>query len=635
MLALLYMTAFLAAGIDAGNRIFPDRPWRVRLWLGAALGLAAQIWLPAMWAFALGYGPAAHALSAATGLGLWLWVRLARRGRPEPARPEDRRSLRTLLTWSAPLMVLMTALFMGHVLAPGPGGLYAGQSTYGDLNLHLGIVSSIAEQRVWPPEYSILPGTRLSYPFLVDSHSASLMLLGLPLRWAVIAPSLVMTALCFAGFHLFLEDRLGCARRTALACLLFFMTGGLGFLFFLNGAPAEGSAFRSIFTAFYRTPTNFLDLDLRWVNVLCDMMLPQRTTLLGWTMLPACLYLAWKGPVQGSRRDAAAGGALAGLLPMMHTHTFLALGVVCGGWLVAYWFRQRDKKAYLLRWLLYAAAVAVLALPQLLYWTFRQAASEGFLRFSPGWVIGADSPLWFWVKNAGLPFLFIAPAVWARWREHLPWYLGAIAIFALSHLFLFQPNPYDNNKLLYVWYLFTAALVADYLIMLWDRMAGVRGRAFLAGVCAVALFASGVLTVGRELNSNCEYRLYADDEIAAAEYLRQTAPADALIVTSDQHTNAIASLSGRNIYVGTEIFLFYHGLNYAERRQQVEAIYRDPEGSAALLAQIGADYVLISDYERYGFGIREGAFDSAYPIAFRQGNVTLYAVSPRAQSAMQ
>ena len=64
--------------------------------------------------------------------------------------------------------------------------------------------------------------------------------------------------------------------------------------------------------------------------------------------------------------------------------------------------------------------------------------------------------------------------------------------------------------------------------MLWDRMAGVRGRAFLAGVCAVALFASGVLTVGRELNSNCEYRLYADDEIAAAEYLRQTAPADAL-----------------------------------------------------------------------------------------------------------
>ena len=51
-------------------------------------------------------------------------------------------------------------------------------------------------------------------------------------------------------------------------------------------------------------------------------MLPQRTTPLGWTMLPACLYLAWKGPVKVSPTPPQA--TLAGLLPMMHTHTFLA-----------------------------------------------------------------------------------------------------------------------------------------------------------------------------------------------------------------------------------------------------------------------------------------------------------------------
>ena len=46
-----------------------------------------------------------------------------------------------------------------------------------------------------------------------------------------------------------------------------------------------------IFTGYYNMPTNFLDWDLRWVNVIADMMIPQRTTLLGWAVLPAGLVL--------------------------------------------------------------------------------------------------------------------------------------------------------------------------------------------------------------------------------------------------------------------------------------------------------------------------------------------------------
>ena len=178
MLALLYMTAFLAAGIDAGNRIFPDRPWRVRLWLGAALGLAAQIWLPAMWAFALGYGPAAHALSAATGLGLWLWVRLARRGRPEPARPGT--GVRCgRCDMSAPLMVLMTALLWAMCSCPAPAGCTPDSLRTATSTCTWASSPRSPSSAVWPPEYSILPGPVFRTRF-VDSHSASLMLLGLP-----------------------------------------------------------------------------------------------------------------------------------------------------------------------------------------------------------------------------------------------------------------------------------------------------------------------------------------------------------------------------------------------------------------------------------------------------------------------
>ena len=43
MLAILYMFAFTAAGIDMGNRIFADRPPQIRIWLGAVLGEGATI----------------------------------------------------------------------------------------------------------------------------------------------------------------------------------------------------------------------------------------------------------------------------------------------------------------------------------------------------------------------------------------------------------------------------------------------------------------------------------------------------------------------------------------------------------------------------------------------------------------
>ena len=51
------------------------------------------------------------------------------------------------------------------------GALHVGQSTYGDLCLHLGIATRAEKRRPFPPTYTLLPGARLlCYPFLADSH---------------------------------------------------------------------------------------------------------------------------------------------------------------------------------------------------------------------------------------------------------------------------------------------------------------------------------------------------------------------------------------------------------------------------------------------------------------------------------
>ena len=79
---------------------------------------------------------------------------------------------------------------------------------------------------------------------------------------------------------------------------------------------------------------------------------------------------------------------------------------------------------------------------------------------------------------------------------------------------VFQPNNYDNNKLLYIWHLLGCLLVAHLLIEL------VRAKFVLSpggrwGCALAALSPCGsVLTVGREALS--DYWQWSADDIAIA-----------------------------------------------------------------------------------------------------------------------
>lgn len=636
MLSIVYYLFFLALGIDAASRLWPHKGLLYRVWLGAVFGTVLHIWLPAIWAFAFGFTAAAHIAASVTVFVLWGIVFLLRhRAERAPFDREQRRDLRVMLAWGAPLLLLIAVLLYNHVLIPKPGGLYGGQSTFGDLSMHMGMITSIAYQGAWPPEYSIFPGQLLCYPFLADSQAASFLLLGLPLRWVIIAPSITLAVLCLAGVWLFVYDYTGRRGVATFAGLLFFLNGGLGFLLMLNGAGEAGSVFKQIFTAFYLTPTNNLNLNIQWTNVICDMLIPQRTFLLGLAMLPAALYFAHHGCVKGERRHVIAGAVLAGTLPMMHTHTFLALGVVCAGWLISYAPAQEDKWPYWRRWLIYLGIVAVLALPQLLFWTFRQTGGDGFIRVKLDWINTKDPWPWFWVKNVGMVFILLFPALWAARMERWRWYLGALFLYILAEIVVFQPNVYDNNKLFLVWYLFTAVIVAEYMGDIWRRIGKLSGRYFLAGAMAVLLFASAGLTIGREMVSGGEYLLYDGYAIEAADYIREETPPDAVFTTWDQHLNPVSALAGRNVYVGSAAYLYYHGINHGPRQEQIRQIYSDREAMRTLPRELGLDYIYVSSYERGQFALPDDWFSGTYPLAYANDGIHIYAVSDRSVEALK
>ena len=117
-----------------------------------------------------------------------------------------------------PIFILTAYLQYTHTLREIDGALYVGQSTYGDLCMHLGFATGLIGQ-AFPPEYTILPGNLLGYPFLVDALSASMLIFGTPLSIAFVVPGTLMTVLVYLGFFLFAYEVTRSKAASILALL--------------------------------------------------------------------------------------------------------------------------------------------------------------------------------------------------------------------------------------------------------------------------------------------------------------------------------------------------------------------------------------------------------------------------------
>ncbi len=639
MMGYIYFAAFEACGVAICERLMKRYGRMVRLWTGFTAGLILLMWLPSLFAFFMRFSAAAHWCALGTaliGAGAATLV---------PGRRDDRLDdpheppLWLVLAVTIPLTAVMGYMQYTHVIRPEvTGALMTGQSTYGDLNLHLGIATGLVNAQ-YPPEYTILPGTLLGYPFLMDAMSGSLYLMGMELRWAFIIPGVFMSALVYWGFVMLAWEMTRDWRAVLLASALMFINGGLGFIYVIDGAVGDPARWNEVFTGFYKAPANLVDNNIRWVNVMVDMMLPQRTLLAGWcTVLPA-LWLLLRCMREKDRKLFLILGVWAGTLPMIHTHSFLALGIVSAVVMALSVWRSRRTNWFpvLMNFLVYGAAAVLIALPQLLTWTFPQTVgggSFGSLTIRPNWVNWdgdglIDEYFWFWIKNVGPVYLFMVPAaLMAKGRQRM-FALGALGIYIIAEFIQFQPNPYDNNKLFYVAFMIMLPLAAKYLVALYERLRGLPGRQILAGAFLIVSLLSGVLSLVRECVS--EYELYGANTVEATAFLKEHADGDTVVLTGTQHNNPVSSIGGMKIVCGTSSFLYYHGVNYGVQQRDVKYMFENPAANQHLFEQYGVDFIYISSSERYNYAIDYAALDAAYPAVFDNG-VRIYAVSEEAQA---
>ena len=587
--------------------------------------------------------------------------------------------------WENPASIIIFASFVifayclntHTILLNSDGSLHTGQATYGDMNMHIGFITSIAKQHTFPPEYSIYPGIKLAYPFLSDSISSSLYLLGASLRVAYIIPMLVAVMQVFCGFYCFIKFWFKKGSVAFIAFILFFYDGGFGFIHFLNKVN-----FSKNFTEFYFTPTSIGDYNYRWAQIIANMLIPQRATLFGWAVLFPLLAFLYYAKENRSIKSFLIAGIMAAGLPMIHTHSFLALGIICAVWL--FWDMYKEKESYLLlklagiiwvvfffllrmyndktgliekngfiimiaglgiiavlfvkeivscfknstiksyiqTWGVFLIPVILFAFPQLLFWTFGQASGDGFLRSHFNWSNTNDNYFIFYLKNIGITFLIFFPAWVSAKKKELQTASPMLLIFFIAELVVFQPNEYDNNKLLFVAFVFMCGIVSDFVIKLFEKNWNIILKCALAvSLLFVGVFSSG-MTIARECVS--DYELYSKAQVDATEYIEKNTDERAVFLTGDNHNNAVAALTGRSIVCGADTFLCYHGINTVERKSEVANMYADPVGNKELYKKYNVSYIFVSDVETDEFQINFEGLGQIAEKVYDAQNVVIY-----------
>jgi len=263
------------------------------------------------------------------------------------------------------------------------------------------------------------------------------------------------------------------------------------------------------------------------------------------------------------------------------------------------------------------------------FFTFRQSGQEGFLRFHFNWVnnLGGaglqDGYLWFYLKNVGLPLLLVIFSLFERNPWHKRLLLGALFIFIPAEMVLFQPNAYDNNKLFYAAWALAAIPAADYAVLSWNRLKAVRARPLMAVLAAGVMFTTGTLAIAREAVS--DYPMFSREDLALADFVKENTPRDSRFVTGFQHINPISSLTGREIVVGPDLWLYYHGFDTEERQSALRAFFQSPEVYADVPVRYGADYILLGHEERMLGGNKE-ALDRLFDVVYDENGYTLFRV---------
>lgn len=531
-------------------------------------------------------------------------------------------AIRKIKSWRdiiKPWVIILLIIFyiyyslVSSVLFRDEGGnLKSALVGWGDTALHVSLIQRFATADPFLLEHPLMGGANLTYPFLVDFIS------GIYLKFNPDIVKVFVLPLYLLGFIwivlLFcVADRVLKSKLLATFVLLLIMFGsGFGFTVLykdLKISYAE-SGLQGIQSTLKSPPHEYTHLNDRtggipdekvtkdnivWIVPLISFFAHQRSFTLGLTIFVLILLGIYH---YGFHKNFWRYGVFVGILPFSHGHTLLAVFLIMA---VLFWYHVRNWKS----WIMFAFIAGVMALPQMDYFQ-RSSSLVGLSSFKPyfGWMTCDHSSSWllcevsastdtnafiFWSKNFGLIFLLWALILvganliylWSPYRNyvkekfHFKFIFASLLIFAASNLLLFQPWSFDNNKVLFYWWLLAIIFVImPMLKILWEEH--FLGKYLVIITIIFSIISGSVDTYARITRPKNEgYYGYTDgskENQEIGEWIKKNTRPNDLFLANPGIDEVPVFLAGRPIYLAFEGWLWSEGLDYSKNRDNIQKI---------------------------------------------------------------
>lgn len=502
-------------------------------------------------------------------------------------RPFDRTALIVFM-----ILAALFSLIAPKLLIRRADGLYTGIiNAYGDVAWHLANITAFAEGQTTPPENPILAGTRLTYPFLANFLSAILLKSGASLPTSVTVPALVMIPLLLTLLYCFARELTG-SKLAAIITLLLFLFGGavlgwtrlpgdwqtshVSLIEFLAHLPARD--YSGVGTD---------EQGFHFLNPVTTLLLPQRSFLFALPLALIILLLLLPGQPPNPARYLAAGVA-AGILPLFHAHTVLALLPAVTSFFI---LDNKQRK----NWIFFALPTLAIGLPEVLYYLRGQEEAGSFMRWGPRWLAGERNILWYWFINTGLLIPTTIVGLFLKINKATKALaISGLLIFIVANLFLFAPWTWDNFKLFVYFFLFILPLVGSVTVLALQQKTYPVLRAAVMIVLAFHMLSAGLDIWKLALPTAREWQEWDTLGLAFAEQVKETTKAGERVLTAANHNSPVV-LAGRPRYLGFAAHVWSHGGDPWKREAAVKDFY---EGRLETLPDLQPAYVVVSPQER-------------------------------------
>lgn len=494
------------------------------------------------------------------------------------------------------------------------GNLIAGHPyVWADWGLHIALAANFAFRPIhlWFVSLPVYAGVPLNYPFASDLISGLLWRGGASLVSSFFLPSLFTTVLFTVGLYAFFRKLLKSEIASILSSYLFVFSGGLGILFGLRQFDPHGFM------------TQIHASGIEFTTIVMGMLVPQRPFLLG---IPFALFVIYTLFLLYSKKNISnyrfsIAGVIAGVMPLIHTHSFLVV-VFFSIW----FFVQSLQK--LKSWFWYGIPAVFVSMCVYVLFLHPISGLAPFFSFHIGWLTQTSLFDWFifWIKNWGIfPFVALVGTIsmFGSYKKLFWFVMGWWMVFVIANLIQFQPQTWDNSKIFAYAYL-GLCIPVGYLfskILLRKNMAEI----LIVLLLFFTMTVSGGVDVIRMLDfSHYSYQMLSAQEIEMGTFIRTRTSSDSNFLTSDAVDNQVSMIGGRSVLLGYPGWAFNYGLSYQQRQSDIRAMYSGASNTASLLQLYNVRYVLIGpNEEQYSPNL---SYFSQYPIVYQSSAGTLYKV---------